>query len=149
MGQGTVAESATANQTADNDKKPMATKKQAKARLYVLDNAKFFLTLGVVGTHLGGPFIGAIGFFSYYQAATFAFLMPVFACISGYCSSPDFSSLRKVDGVIKVIAIYVLAQTLYLLLIRFGRPLLLTTYWGHAMYACNGIDFTNEFRADG
>jgi len=147
--QGTVAESVSAAELAVTDKKPEPTKTQAKPRLYVLDNAKFFLTLGVVGTHLGGPFIGLIGFFSYYQAATFVFLMPVFACISGYCSSPDFSHIRKVDGVIKVVAIYVLAQTLYLLLIRFGKPLLMTTYWGHDMYACNGIKFTNEFLADG
>jgi len=147
--QGTVVDGAAAPQAAVTDKKPEDAKTRAKPRLYVLDNAKFFLTLGVVGNHLGGPFIGLIGFFSYYQAATYVFLMPAFACISGYCSSPDFSTIRKVDGVIKVIAIYVLAQTMYLLLIRFGKPLLVTTYWGHDMYACMGIDFTNEFDDDG
>jgi len=121
----------------------------AKTRMFVMDNAKFFLTIGVVGTHLGGPFIGNVGFYSYYQAATFVFLMPVYACISGYCSSPDLSNVKKIDGVIKVIAIYILAQTFYLILIRYVTPLMPGSLWGSILYACNGPRFTNANFPDG
>jgi fucose 4-O-acetylase-like acetyltransferase len=99
---------------------------------------------------LGGQLlVGRNSFFTYWQAAVFPFLMPVYACISGYCSAPDLGNVKKVDGVIKVIAMYVLAQVFYLMVVRYVTPLFPHNIWSHALYSVNGRHFTTIDNVDG
>lgn len=123
----------------------------AKPRLWALDNSKFFLTMLVVGGHTLMP--GERWVSSLYHPATMTFMMPTYILISGYTSATDLSSVRKVDGILKVAAIYLLAQFLYLFLIRyfehwlrhtafvFGWTILYTVEKGHCESCWKYQDF--------
>jgi len=107
-------------------------KKAEKQRLYLLDNAKFILNICVAVEHLA-PCLGCEGrpmFHSVYGSGLKIFMMPTWTFISGYCSSSDLSNVRKVDGCIKVIAIYVLSQLFWLLMSRYADAWYGTTKWG-------------------
>jgi len=111
------------------DKKP---KKVEKHRLCVLDNAKFILNICVAMEHLAGPCFGcdSHSFMGAFGLGIKMFMMPTWTFISGYCSSTDLSNVRKVDGCIKVIAIYLLSQLFWLLMSRYADPWYSTTKWG-------------------
>lgn len=112
-------------------------------RDWVLDNTKFFLTMCVVGTHTTGVFVGERHFSTWFHDAMFVLMMPTYVFISGYCSSPDFSRIKKVDGVIKVAAIYFLAELFWLLVVFYGGPLTNTTFFGWVIHGASA-QFTHE-----
>merc|ERR1719277_875647 len=58
------------------------------------------------------------------------FLMPTYVFISGYTSATNLSNPKKIDGIIKVGAIYVMCQLIMLLLVRHGQAWLNTTTYG-------------------
>jgi len=110
-------------------------------RMCVLDNAKFVLIVCVVLTHLLAPLEGSHMFSRTFAGARFAFMMPAFTFISGYCSSPDVSKPPKLHGNLKVIAIYALAQLMWLVLARYEWwGLWRSTCWGNMIYG-NAAEF--------
>jgi len=102
-----------------------------KDRLYVLDNAKFVLIICVVLTHLLAPLEGSNLTSRLFEGARFAFMMPTFTFISGYCSSTEMNSPRKYDATLKVVSIYILAQAFWLVLARYK-------WWGFWDMTCFG-----------
>lgn len=76
-------------------------KKVEKKRLWVLDNAKFFLTMFVALGHTLPH--SRTWFNSLFHPSTMTFMMPTYIVISGYTSSPDLTSARKIDGILKLL----------------------------------------------
>mmetsp|Transcript_51931 Transcript_51931/g.151300 ORF Transcript_51931/g.151300 Transcript_51931/m.151300 type:complete len:437 (+) Transcript_51931:85-1395(+) len=98
---------------------PAQKKKSEPGRLYVLDNAKFILIVCVVLTHFLAPLAGDKLFSRCFEGARFAFMMPTFTFISGYCSSTELKTAHKVDANMKVFVIYTLAQAFWLVVARY------------------------------
>eukprot|EP00931_Biecheleriopsis_adriatica_P113341 TRINITY_DN8834_c0_g1_i1.p1 TRINITY_DN8834_c0_g1~~TRINITY_DN8834_c0_g1_i1.p1 ORF type:complete len:474 (-),score=54.00 TRINITY_DN8834_c0_g1_i1:422-1813(-) len=122
-----------------------AKPKAEKSRLHVLDNVKFVLSILVALEHLNGPSFaeGRETFRGALSLGMKMFLMPTWTFISGYCSSTDLSNIRKLDGCIKVLAIYILSQLFWLLMSRYADPWYATTKWGMELRQ-NGLIFTKE-----
>mmetsp|Transcript_86919 Transcript_86919/g.210869 ORF Transcript_86919/g.210869 Transcript_86919/m.210869 type:complete len:490 (+) Transcript_86919:96-1565(+) len=132
-------------QDAEAKKLPVkdATVPSKPPRDYVLDNSKFFLTMCVVFTHTTGVFVGQRLFSTWFHDAMFVFMMPTYVFISGYCSSPDLSRTRKVDGIMKVAAIYFLSELFWLLIVFYGGPFLRTTFFGQVIQ-CAAEQFCDQ-----
>eukprot|EP00931_Biecheleriopsis_adriatica_P037411 TRINITY_DN2144_c0_g1_i3.p1 TRINITY_DN2144_c0_g1~~TRINITY_DN2144_c0_g1_i3.p1 ORF type:complete len:451 (-),score=40.27 TRINITY_DN2144_c0_g1_i3:82-1434(-) len=117
--------------------------KLPQKRFCVLDNAKFILSICVAMEHLGPCFLckPTESFEAVWASGITMFMMPTWTFISGYCSSTDLSNVRKVDGCIKVIAIYLLSQLFWVLISRYAHGWYSTTPFGRDDLGSAGARF--------